>query len=80
MVFDVATNTLPAVSGTPDFSALLWMLFLLTLLGFMIYSAVLVFHWLMYAIRAPLMWPTTFIYFVVSIILIFLLLISALAL
>lgn len=62
------------------FDTLIWSGFYVILLVFAIYSALLVYHWLRYGAGYPLTWIGMTAYFVVSLILINSMLISAFSL
>lgn len=77
-----------AVPEAPDFflsiaglplSNFVWIVFLLVFIGFIIYTAILLYHWFEYALDAPMMWPVMIVYFVVSVFLLLVLFFAALS-
>jgi len=58
---------------------IIWIFFALAFVGFVVYTAILLYHWFHYASETPMMWPVMIVYLVISVILLFILFFSALA-
>ncbi len=69
----------PFVFTLPISSGFIWIVFVIVLVIFAVYTAILLFHWFEYAIKDPITWPSTLVYLAGSSLLIIILFFAAIA-
>lgn len=70
----------PVELTTLSLSDAVWIIFIIVILLFVIYSLILLYHWLKYAFSSLILWPIIMIYLGVSFIIVSIMFFSAISL